>query len=325
MFHSPNDTPVAPAPVPASTAKRVSVLRTRLQGLRARARASLVFMAGIAAALIGLVLYNTLYPPPKPLTQKQVNDTVAQAMASATPPPARAALVHQAIMPSFVLIQTDSGGETAATPQADATTAPDATPQPESTPQVNGTDAPNSSKDSHSLGSGVVVSEQGDILTSLHVVADATVITVTFSDGTESDAEIVNSQPEHDIAVLRASKPPAQLVPATLGNPQAMHVGDEVYAVGNPIGLYASLSSGVVSGLKRSFKPEHSDTKLEDLIQFDAAVNPGSSGGPLLNRYGQVIGIVAALVNPAGQDSFSGIGFAVPINTAGGAAGLPPY
>ena len=125
--------------------------------------------------------------------------------------------------------------------------------------------------------------------------------------------------------VVRASQPPAQLVPATLGNPNAMRVGDEAFVVGHPLGLYGSMSAGVISGFDRSFRPPNSNRRLRGLIQIDAAVNPGNSGGPLLNRDGQVIGIVAGIVNPTEQDVFIGIGFAVPINVAGTAAGLPPY
>ena len=114
-------------------------------------------------------------------------------------------------------------------------------------------------------------------------------------------------------------------MPAVLGNPKAMRVGDEVFAVGNPFGLYSSMTSGVISGFNRTFKPPDSDLELKDMIQIDAAVNPGNSGGPLLNRYGQVIGIVEGILNPTDQGFFVGIGFAVPINIAGGAAGLPEY
>nr|MDQ2998945.1 trypsin-like peptidase domain-containing protein [Chloroflexota bacterium] len=175
------------------------------------------------------------------------------------------------------------------------------------------------------LGSGVVIDDRGDILTSLHVVAGASDIQLTFADGTQSSATVIVEQPEHDIAVLRANQPPAQIVPATLGNPNAMQIGDEAFVVGNPLGLYSSMSAGVISGLNRSFQPSKSKQKLEGLMQIDAAVNPGNSGGPLLNRDGQVIGIVTGIVNPSGQDVFIGIGFAVPITVAGGAAGLPPY
>jgi S1-C subfamily serine protease len=115
------------------------------------------------------------------------------------------------------------------------------------------------------------------------------------------------------------------LVPATLGNPNAMSVGDEAFAVGNPYGLYGSMSAGVISGFERSFRPEDSEQRLDGLIQIDAAVNPGNSGGPLLNRYGQVVGIVVGIVNPTEDDFFIGIGFAVPIEVAASAAGSPPY
>jgi S1-C subfamily serine protease len=104
-----------------------------------------------------------------------------------------------------------------------------------------------------------------------------------------------------------------------------MNVGDEAFVVGNPLGLYSSMSAGVISGFNRSLRPQNSDQRLKNLIQIDAAVNPGNSGGPLLNRQGQVVGIITALANPTEQDFFIGIGFAVPINIAGGAAGLPSY
>ena len=251
------------------------------------------FASGVAAALITLLLYNALFPPPTPLTTRQVNETVAQVMASATPPPAYSAQVYQTIWPSLVLIQTERSDH---------------------------------GEDSHGLGSGVVINDAGDILTSLHVVTQAVSIDLTYADGTESSGKIVDAQPEHDIAVVRADKPPDKIYPAVLGNPGAMHVGDEAFAVGNPFGLYSSMSAGVISGFDRSFQPPSSTLKLRNMIQIDAAVNPGNSGGPLLNRAGQVIGIVTGIVNPTEQDVFIGIGFAVPINAAlGGGGGSPPY
>jgi S1-C subfamily serine protease len=173
------------------------------------------------------------------------------------------------------------------------------------------------------LGSGVVVDTSGDILTCLHVVANATSIQVTFADGTKSPAQIQTTQPANDIAVLRASQPPAKLQPAVLGNPRSVQVGSDAFVLGNPFGLYGSLSSGVVSGLDRSVQLPDNGPILQGLIQVDAAVNPGSSGGALVNADGQVIGIVDGLVNPTNQDVFIGIGYAVPIDVAGGAAGLP--
>jgi S1-C subfamily serine protease len=180
-------------------------------------------------------------------------------------------------------------------------------------------------EDEHSLGSGVIIDANADILTSLHVVTGTTDIQVTFADGTQSSAQVIASQPENDIAVLQADQLPALIVPAVLGNPNAMRVGDEAFAVGNPFGLYSSMSAGVISGFGRSFKPVDSNLVLRGLIQIDAAVNPGNSGGPLLNRYGQVIGIVTGIVNPTDQNFFIGIGFAVPSDIAGGAAGVPQY
>jgi S1-C subfamily serine protease len=253
----------------------------------------LPFAAGVAAAFAAILVYNWLVPAPKPLTKNEVSDTVSQVLASATPAPAVSSQVYQVIQPSLVLIISKF-------------------------PDSNG-------KADSGLGSGVIIDDQGDILTSLHVVADATSIQLTFADGTKSDAVMTSSEPQNDIAVLRAANPPANLAPATLGNPNAVQVGDDAYVVGNPLGLYSSMSAGVISGLHRSFQPPNSSQKLTNMFQFDAAVNPGNSGGPLLNREGQVIGIVTGIVNPTGQDVFIGIGFAVPIDVAGGGLGLPQY
>ena len=141
------------------------------------------------------------------------------------------------------------------------------------------------------LGSGVVVDAAGDILTALHVVDGATSIQLTFADGTRSDGHIVIRQAAHDIAVVQANTPPANLVPAVLGNPNAAQIGSDAFVVGNPFGLYGSISAGVISGLDRTFQEPGNNIVLRGLIQVDAAVNPGNSGGPLLNREGQVIGI----------------------------------
>jgi S1-C subfamily serine protease len=249
--------------------------------------------SGILAALAALLLYSSFAPHSQPLTAQDVNTSIAQAMASATPPPAFSEMVYRIIQPSLVLIQTKS---------EDA-----------------------SGKEEGGLGSGEVIDDQDEVLTCLHVVADAAEIQVTFADGTQASAQVVSTLPENDIAVLRPSQLPTLLVPATLGNPNALQVGNEAYIVGNPLGLYASMSAGVVSGLNRPFQPSNSSQKMEGLIQLDAAANPGNSGGPLLNRYGQVVGIVVGLANPTDENFFIGISFAVPINVAGGAAGLPPY
>jgi S1-C subfamily serine protease len=173
-------------------------------------------------------------------------------------------------------------------------------------------------------GSGVVIDDAGDILTALHVVKDAGSLTVVFADGTESAAMIIAEVADSDIAALRPSTTPAQLVPATLGSPSSLRIGDDAIVVGNPFALTRSLTTGVISGLDRSLQVPNQGRALSGLIQFDAAVNPGSSGGPLVNRDGEVVGIVTGLVNPTGQPAFSGIGFAVTIDTAAGALGVPP-
>jgi S1-C subfamily serine protease len=171
-----------------------------------------------------------------------------------------------------------------------------------------------------SLGAGVIINAEGSVLTALHVVADGGQIQVRFADGTEASATIQEQQPDNDIAVLAVDQLPQITVPAVMGG--GPRVGDPVFPVGNPLGLQGSLSAGVVSALDRTVRAEDGKA-LNQLIQFDAAVNPGNSGGPLLDRDGHVIGIVTALANPSGQAYFVGIGFAVPIETAAGAAGGP--
>ncbi|MBV9411303.1 MAG: trypsin-like peptidase domain-containing protein [Acidimicrobiia bacterium] len=171
-----------------------------------------------------------------------------------------------------------------------------------------------------SLGSGVIINTQGQILTALHVVQGGGDILVTFADGSQSSATVQSSDADHDTAVLNTVKPPGVIVPAVLGG--GVRVGDQTFVIGHPLGLVDSLTAGVISGLDRSF-PLPNGRTLNGLIQFDAAVSPGNSGGPLLNTKGQVVGIVTGLANPSGNEDFVGIGFAEPIAAAGRAAGAP--
>lgn len=268
-------------------------LRNQVGRLRERMRKMFPFVSGVLAALLALFLYNFLFPGSRPLTQTEVNAAISSAMASATPRPAYSAQVYQIIQPSLVWIEVERTGE-------------------------NG-------QKQNGLGTGVIIDDMGDILTSLHVVDQATAINLTFADGTHSRAIIVQAQPEKDIAVLQAEILPEVYMPATIGNASALQVGDEAYVVGNPFGLYGSMSAGVISGFDRTFRPPGTDQQIEGLIQVDAAVNPGNSGGPLLNRYGHVVGIVTGIVNPTDESFFIGIGFAVPIDAAAGGVGLPPY
>jgi S1-C subfamily serine protease len=174
-------------------------------------------------------------------------------------------------------------------------------------------------------GTGVVVVDDGTILTSLHVVAGAEQLSVVFSDGTESPAVLMTATPEQDLAVLRARRLPDDLQPATLRSTEDLRMGDRVIAVGFPFGIGPSLSGGVVSGLGREYRTPEGDRVLTNLIQFDAAVNPGNSGGPLVTVDGQVVGIVTAILNPLNQRVFIGIGFAVPIERATAATGMSPF
>jgi len=172
----------------------------------------------------------------------------------------------------------------------------------------------------HELGSGVIVADSGLILTANHVIAGGGTITVTFADGTTTTAAVAGADPKLDIAELIPAKLPQVVVPATVGG--GAGVGAPVVAIGNPLGLTDSVSAGVISGLDRT--ADTSNGKFSGLIQFDASVNPGSSGGPLLDAHGRVIGIVVSLASPDGADAFAGIGFAVPIGAALGGSGKGP-
>ncbi len=240
-----------------------------------------------------MLAYDGSKPPPQRLTQRDINAAVFRAMGTATPRPAFASIAYATIMPSVVRVRALT--------------------------MATGTKAEGS------LGTGVVIDDSGLILTALHVVRDAVEVRVTFFDGMETQASIIARVPENDLAVLRPREIPDDLQPAILAGSGGLRVGDEVFAVGNPFGVTNSLSAGVVSGLNRNFKSPKTGQTMTGLIQFDAAVNPGNSGGPLVNRDGEVVGIVSALLNPTDQDVFIGIGFAVTIESAAAAAGTPPY
>ncbi|PRX53593.1 trypsin-like peptidase [Nonomuraea fuscirosea] len=175
-----------------------------------------------------------------------------------------------------------------------------------------------------SLGTGVIAADDGTILTAHHVIDGAKDVNLTFADGTKAKAAVSSSNPKLDVATLKPAKLPEIVVPATLGG--GVSVGAPVVAIGNPLGLTYSVSTGVVSGLNRTADRTAEDGDLKGLIQFDASVNPGSSGGPLLDARGLVVGIVVSIADPGGDEAFAGIAFAVPIGVAlgGGTDGDGP-
>jgi putative serine protease PepD len=161
-------------------------------------------------------------------------------------------------------------------------------------------------------GSGVIISEDGYIITNAHVIEDADEIRVTLSDGTELKAELVGSDSSSDIAVIKVD-PPFNLKPAVLGNSDTLKPGQRAIAIGNPYRLENTVTVGVISALDRTLEAKNGFV-IRGIIQTDAAVNPGNSGGPLLNSRGEVIGINTAIISSS--EGFQGIGFAIPINTA---------
>jgi S1-C subfamily serine protease len=267
-------------------------IRGRIHHYYLRIRYILYILAAIIIVLAAVSIYEHRQPPAQHLTQTDIDKAVERTLEKRTPEPSWASLAYQKIEPSMVSIESQF-------------------------PQKDG-------KDETGIGSGFVVSEDGSIMTCLHVVKNATAIKVIFADGFETTASIQGTQPNNDIAILSPEVVPADLIPAVLAGSRNLKSGDEVFAVGNPFGIERSLSAGVVSGLRRSFKSPEAGTVLSNLIQFDAAVNPGNSGGPLINRDGEVVGVVAAILNPTDQRVFIGIGFATTIEAAAGGGSPPP-
>jgi S1-C subfamily serine protease len=278
---------VKPAPPAAPPFSFCEWRKRHARGLR--------ISAWMGVALLGGVLLWMLAPA-KGLTLADVEVAVQKALEARQPAPT-AADAYESILPSVVHVR--------GLPDA-----PDA-------------DVP-SERESQS-GTGVVIVDTGIILTNLHVVHGAKAIKVVFHDGLESDALIIGVQPEHDLAVLQAKTIPDDLSAATMRSTAGLRPGEQVIAVGFPFGIGPSVSAGVISGLGREYQTVDGKRVLSNLIQFDAAVNPGNSGGPLITPEGEVIGIVTGLLNPSEQRVFIGIGFAVPIENAAGAVGLSPF
>jgi S1-C subfamily serine protease len=251
-------------------------------------------MLGALLALGGVLLYTAHKPAPRTLTQADIDAAVLHTILTKTLP-STASRAYEAVRPSVVRVR--QLGE----------------------PKDGEQDI------EQSVGSGVVIVDTGIILTNLHVVAGGDRLGVVFYDGTESEATVIGVQPENDLAVIQAKTLPDDLQPATLRGTGDLALGDEVVAVGFPFGIGPSVTSGVISGLRRMHKSKDGKHDMVNLIQFDAAANPGSSGGPLVTADGEVVGIVTAILNPTDEHVFIGIGFAVPIENAAAAVGISPF
>jgi S1-C subfamily serine protease len=249
--------------------------------------------AGGLFALLLVLTYAATTPSTRQITQEDIRAAVLHTLETNTLP-SPAAKAYEVIQPSIVRVRG-------------------------LVPDEDGEDI------EKSVGTGVVIVDKGIILTNLHVVVGATRVQVVFADGLESDATITGMRPEHDLAVLQAQTIPDDLFAATMRSTADLALGDQVFAVGFPFGIGPSVTAGVVSGLRREFRSPEGRRLLTNLIQFDAAVNPGSSGGPLVTANGEVVGIVTAILNPTDQRFFVGIGFAVPIENAAAAVGVPPF
>ena len=167
-------------------------------------------------------------------------------------------------------------------------------------------------------GSGSILDSQGHVLTNFHVVEGASFISVTLFDGSSYDAEIVGTDPENDTAVLRIRAPETSLHPVRLGVSDSLVVGQKILAIGNPFGLERTLSVGIISALNRTLPGRVRGYSIKEVIQIDAALNRGNSGGPLLNNQGLLIGMNTAIANPSGSGENTGVGFAIPVNTLRG-------
>ena len=280
-------------------------------------RRGATLLAAVLLAVLGTLAVERHFVPEQPaLTQADIDRAVRTSLEK-EPLPAAAARAYETILPSVVRVDGfDHPEGIGLLPKRNG-------PAEETPEKDKPQDRPSSER--QSVGTGVVITDQGRILTNLHVVSGTSHVRIVFADGTESDAMVVGADPANDLAVLQAQKLPDDLRPATLVTTGDLRPGDAVLAVGFPFGFGPSASTGVVSGLGREFVSSDGRRALGNLIQFDAAANPGNSGGPLVNMQGEVLGIVTAILNPMRQRFFVGLAFAVPIENAASAVGVPPF
>jgi serine protease DegQ len=278
-------------------------------GIYKKHQGKVLVAISVLATLAVVFSWEAFQPPGQNLTQRDLNEAVNFAIDERPRDPALATVAYSQIFRSVVQV---SGIGFEPSTEED--------PNPAVQPGELEEDFHNKFT---AVGTGVIIDDQGTILTNFHVAAASPELKVVFWDGTESPAHVVGAQPENDLAVIMPDILPDDMQPAVLASTAGLLPGDDVIAVGFPFGIGPSVSRGVVSGLKRVLAPEEGP-KLENLIQFDAAANPGNSGGPLVNANGEVLGIVTAILNPSGLRTFAGIGFAVPIESAAGAVGESP-
>ena len=313
---------VAPATPSALVAAPVAPPRRRRAWLLSATAALL------GAALAAVLLLRFGPPGTRALTQDDIDRAVLHTLNTKSLP-APAAKAFEAVRGSVVKViglsePNEAKDAKKAKDSKDSKEAKKDQAAKRAQPKVE-RDADETEREERGIGTGVVIMDNGTILTNLHVVFGARRIKVIFADGLEADADVIALRPEHDLAVLRARKIPDDLKAATMRSTHDLRPGDRVTAVGFPFGIGPSVSHGVVSGLKREFRSPEGQRILTNLIQFDAAANPGNSGGPLVTDDGEVVGIVTAIYNPTEERFFVGIGFAVPIENAAQAAGMPPF
>jgi serine protease DegQ len=282
-------------------------------------------MLWAAILLLGTALATSvlLRPMQRRLTQDDINAAVLKTMETQVLP-SEYARAYENIRPSVVrVVSYIKKSRLREEDQKQAAARRGAKPKPLGPAQADLTGEGDEIE--NGVGTGVVIIDKGVILTNLHVVHGADRVKVIFYDGLEADATITGVQAENDLAVLQAAKIPDDMIAATMRSTSDLAPGDKVLAVGFPFGIGPSASGGVVSGLGRVFRSPEGKQEMRNLIQFDAAANPGNSGGPLVTMDGEVVGIVTAILNPTSARTFLGIGFAVPIENAATAAGLPPF
>ena len=288
------------APEEAATPPKKPGLKGRWAAFSKRHERLILVSTAVVSTLAIVSIIYTVMPGPRVYTQDDIDKAVQYTLEHQPKKPSEESVAYAKISPSVVQV-TQYGKEKGKKEDVET-----------------------------GIGTGVVISDTGTILTNLHVVGGADKVMVKFFDGTESEANVTGVRPELDLAVLEPKTIPDDLKPATLRSTKGLHMGDKVIAVGHPFGIGKSVSAGVISGFRREYKQDDKDPSkkelIQNLIQFDAAANPGNSGGPLTTMDGDVVGIVTAIFNPNKDDrTFVGIGFAVPIEAAAAAAGESPF